>query len=222
MPPEMIGSKFCRLDIHMVVDGSHVDLEVQVKDEGDFAERSLFHWARMYSNALPIGGNYSELPRTVIIGILDFDLFSCAEYHSEYQALEVTRGDALTDRMVLHFYELTKLPKTVDPDNRLELWLSLFNANTEEELKQIDTLGVPEMSVAIDAYRRVTASPEFQEIERLREKASHDEAQALYNAARKARAEGKADVAKELKLDGMPTEKIARLTGLSVDVVNNL
>ncbi|MCL1918379.1 MAG: hypothetical protein FWG14_08705 [Peptococcaceae bacterium] len=48
----------------------------------------------------------------------------------------------------------------------------------------IDVLGVPEMSRAISAYHSITASPEFQELERLRIKASHDEAQAVYNAGR--------------------------------------
>jgi hypothetical protein len=35
------------------------------------------------------------------------------------------------------------------------------------------------------AYRHVAASPEFREIERMRSKAAHDEAQALMNAERR-------------------------------------
>ena len=46
MPPEIIGKKFCRLDIHMTVNGQKVNLEVQVRDKGDFPERALFYWAR--------------------------------------------------------------------------------------------------------------------------------------------------------------------------------
>jgi len=38
------------------------------------------------------------------------------------------------------------------------------------------------MNEAIGAYRHITATPEFREIERLRSKARHDEAQALFNA----------------------------------------
>ena len=34
MPPEEIGTKFCRLDINMIVDGRQVNLEVQIEDEG--------------------------------------------------------------------------------------------------------------------------------------------------------------------------------------------
>jgi hypothetical protein len=41
------------------------------------------------------------------------------------------------------------------------------------------------MSEAIMAYRHVAASPEFREMERVRSKARHDEAQAIYNAERR-------------------------------------
>ena len=41
------------------------------------------------------------------------------------------------------------------------------------------------MSEAIRAYRHVAASPEFREIERVRSKARHDEAQAIRNAERR-------------------------------------
>jgi hypothetical protein len=70
MPPEAIGGKFCRLDVNMTVDGRRMDLEIQVQDEHDFPERSLFHWAREYSAALggSIGGadygtGHQGLPR---------------------------------------------------------------------------------------------------------------------------------------------------------------
>ena len=43
------------------------------------------------------------------------------------------------------------------------------------------------MGEAIEAYRTVTATAEFREIERMRSKARHDEAQALKNAARRER-----------------------------------
>ena len=62
VPPEVVGDKFCRLDINMLVDGQRVDLEVQVSDEGDFPERSLYYWAREYSSALGEGGEYINLP----------------------------------------------------------------------------------------------------------------------------------------------------------------
>ena len=186
IPPDIMGKKFCRLDINMIVDGQNVNLEVQVENEGDYPERVLYHWARLYSNSLPSGKKYHELPRTIVISILDITQFeSSAEYHSEFQILEKVRNESLTDKMVLHFFELSKLPETLDREDMLLLWLALFKANTEEELMQIYELGVPELSEAVNAYHSVTASEEFKELERLRIKASHDEAQALFTAEKR-------------------------------------
>ena len=112
MPPESLGDKFCRLDILMTVNGQRVDLEIQVRNEGDYPERVLFNWARVYSTALPAGGDYMDLPRTVIISIINFDLFGCGEYYSEFQALEVTRHEPFTDKMSLYFFE-SKLLKSM-------------------------------------------------------------------------------------------------------------
>ena len=227
MPPEIMGNKFCRLDIHMMVDGEQVNLEVQVENEGDYPERALFHWARAYSNALPAGGKYSELPRTIVISILDFILFEdCTEFHSEFQSLEVKRHKPLTDKKSLHFFELPKLPGSIDKSELLLLWLALFKADTEEELNQIEALEVPELSEAISAYRSVTASSEFREIERLRAKARHDEAQALYNAEQKGKAIGETEkafaIARNLLVVDVPLDKIASATGITREELEKL
>ena len=49
------------------------------------------------------------------------------------------------------------------------------------------------MSEAVAAYRQVSASPEFREYERIRSKARHDEAQALYNAELTGKRKGAAE-----------------------------
>ena len=184
IPPEEIGKKFCRLDINMIIDGKRVNLEIQVEDEGNYPERSIFHWARDFSSALPAGEDYSLLPRTIIISILGFKLFPCEEMHSEYRPLEITRHTPLTDKMRLLYFELPKLPgiDLIDPNNEKDLWLALFNAETEEEMAIIERLGVPVMNQAVEAYRSVSATDEFKYLEQLRAKARHDEAQALRNA----------------------------------------
>ena len=186
--PEELGKKFCRLDINMTVNGQKVDLEVQVSDEGNYPERSLFYWAREFSTGINEGDDYALLPRTIIISILGFNQFpNRKKFHSEFQCLEVETREPLTDKQVLHFYELPKLPPLDSKDSGRDLWLKLFNAQTEEELAEIEKMGVPIMSEALQAYRHVAASDEFIQIEKMRSKARHDEAQALANARREER-----------------------------------
>ena len=207
MPPESMGDKFIRLDINMMVDGQRVDLEIQVKNDGDYPERTLFNWAREYSSALPEGKDYSKLPQTIVISIIYFKLFKCKEFHSEFQALEVSRHTPLTDKMSLHYFELPKLPKTISAEKGLELWLALFKAKTEEDLKVIEDMEVPIMNQAIGAYRHVSTSKEFREMERLRSKARHDEAQALKSAEERGEKRGEKRAA--IKWQGVVAEKDA-------------
>ena len=216
--PENLEDKFCRLDINMTVNNQLVDLEIQICNEGDYPERVMYYWAREFSSALPAGEGYSVLPRTIIISIIDFNLFGCVEYNSFFQPLEVTRHTLLSDKMGFHFFELKKLPNDIRGDDPLLLWLSLFKAETEEELEKIRELEVPEMEQAINAYYTITASPEFREVERLREKARHDEAQALYHA----RQGEKFEIARKLINMGMPFDQISKATGLSSAEIGSL
>jgi predicted transposase/invertase (TIGR01784 family) len=211
IPPETIGDKFCRLDINMTVNEQRVDLEIQVADEGDYPERSLYYWAREYSTALPEGEGYSALPRTIVISIVAFTLFDCAEFHSEFQPLEVTRHTTLTDKQVLHYFELPKLPEVISAEDGLKLWLALFNAETEEDLAKLEALEVSVMREAIGAYRHVSATDEFKEIERLRSRARHNEASALRHAAEVEAAKWQGVVAEQAAALAEQTALIAEL-----------
>jgi len=215
IPSENLGDKFCRLDINMIVDGQRVSLEIQVRNEGDYPQRVLFQWAKIYSSALPAGKDYIDLPRTVVISIINFPLFNCEEFHSEFRPLETTRHELLSDNMSLHFFELKKLPKEVSANNMLLLWLALFKAETEEELKQIESMEVPIMNQAINAYHHITVTLEFKEAERLREMARHNEAAALRNE----RHQRDIEIARNLLRKGMSVDFIQETTGLSqVDI----
>ena len=143
--------------------------------------------------------------------VSDILLSECEEYHSFFQLLEVTRHTLLSDKM-------SKLPSDAGEDDMLLLWLSLFKAETEEELEKIKEMEVPVMSQAINAYYTITASSEFCEKERLRAKARHDEAQALYNA----RKERDIEIARNLLKMNMPHEQIVKATDLTLEEIGKL
>ena len=216
--PDNLGEKFCSLDINMTVDGQRVDLEIQVKDEGDYPERVLYYWAREYSSSLPEGGDYKELPRTIIISIINFDLFKCPDFHSEFCPLEVKRHEPLSDRMSLHFFELRKLPQgRLSAADRLLLWLSLFKVDTEEELAKIIELEDPVMEQVINAYQKITVTPEFRERERQRSLARHNEAAALRHAREEEREIWRGVVADK---DAALADKDAEITSQAAEITS--
>ena len=56
-------------------DGSIINLEIQVAKQEYMVRRSLYYWSRLYNSGLKSGEEYIELKRTVVINILDFNLF---------------------------------------------------------------------------------------------------------------------------------------------------
>ena len=151
----------------------------------------MYYWAREFSTGIAKGNDYIQLPRTIIISIINFPLFDCKEFHSEFQVLDVVRHTQLTDKMSLHYFELPKLPQKLNANSYRDLWLQLFKANTQEELAEIEALEVPVMSEAIKAYESIIAtSPDFKEIERLKHKAEINEAYALADAAERGEKRG--------------------------------
>jgi predicted transposase/invertase (TIGR01784 family) len=232
---EHLADKFCRLDINMLVDGRLVDLEMQVRDGKDYPERSLFYWARDYSSALSASEDYLALPRTYVVSIINFDLFpDYGGYRSRFMALEIDRHALLTDRFNLHYYDLRKLRKDLKDCNMLERWLSLIAAETEERLTEIQKLGDKDMNQAIETYHSITASEEFRQAARMRQKTLANEKSALNQAKREGRQEGlqegiqegqyqeKRNIAKNMLAVGTPIDQIAMMTGLSQKDIESL
>jgi predicted transposase/invertase (TIGR01784 family) len=180
--PEAIGKKLCRLDIHLKVNREYVDIEMQVNDERNFAERLLVYWSKVFAGALPSSENYVNVPRTILISFVNFKMFSCKEYCSQFVAMEKSRHEILTNKMSILVFELDKLPEEIDRTNILELFLRLFRADTEEEMENLEKLGVDEMTQMLNAYRDIVSSPDYIDLERKREMNRLDEGQALYHA----------------------------------------
>ena len=170
------------------------------------------------------------MPRTISLNILEEPIFECDDYYSEFRLLETTRNELLTDKLLLKYYELEKLPDDINVENPLERWLKLFGAKTEDELNVIERMGVPEMSDAIKDYRDIVVSEEFNELQRLREKAEHDEAQAIADAVEVAVTVAVADAveqerkntAQKLLTKNIPLDQIVEVTGLSKEEVEKL
>lgn len=112
----------------------------------------------------------------------------------------------MTDKFCMHYFELPKLPNVVGKNDVLQLWLSLFKAETEEELADIQ------------AYQRITVTPEFKEVARLRSLARHNEATALYYE----RLNAMEEFAKSMLADKEPIEKIIKHTKLTRKQIEEL
>lgn len=125
-------------------------------------------------------------------------MFECEDYHSHFKIKEIERGEVLTDRFAIHFFELKKI-KSAARNKPMEDWLNLINAETEGDLMDIQkTTEIPEVQKTIVMLRTLSADEKTQQEAYYREKRLHDEASALSSARAEGRAEGRADRDNEL------------------------
>ncbi len=193
--PENIIEKYSRMDIKMTVDGNRlINVEMQIKDEGDYKDRSMYYLSKLYSNQLKSGDGYGKLNQCISINVLNFILFDeWSDFHSSFRMREDKRNSVLTDNFIAHYFELKKIGKNFDKNNKQELWLRLINAETEDELDMLQQTGVKQIQDAVVVLHKMSADEKTRELAEMREKALHIEATEKAHA----RAEGEAIGLKE-------------------------
>ena len=233
LPPEEIDQKFSRLDLNLYVDGRKINIEMQINKESAYKERTLFYWAKLYSDDLDSGEDYSALSQTICVNIINFNLFDCENYHSHFMLKEKERDEVMTDKLAIHFFELKKVGK-YKRNKRMEDWLTLINAETEGDLMALQQkTSIPEIQKTIVILREMSADEKIREEARRREKRLHDEATALNHARKegieegiekgraegeaigeaRGRAEGIASVAEAMRKKGYTEKQIKDLLG---------
>lgn len=188
--PDAVDKKFSRLDILLHSSQGTMNIEIQVNNYGNFKERSLYYWAKTFSNQLSEGEDYSKLQKTIAINIVDFNLFECEEPHSVFLVSEKERSELLTDKLRIDFLELKKAAKSRNP--MLKEWLTFLSVTTEEELDIMNTnTANPEIiGKAIAVIRKMSADEKMLYDIQQREKAILDERSALNFAENEGIAKG--------------------------------
>ena len=88
-----------------------INIEIQLKNEYNMIQRSLYYWSKLYEEQLEEGDRYDKLSRTVCINILDFKYLKNDRFHNGYRLKEIETNEELTDLEEIHFIEIPKLKK---------------------------------------------------------------------------------------------------------------
>ena len=217
---DFLEDKFSRLDVKATTSNKeHINIEIQVKNEYNMIQRTLYYWSKMYSEQIQNRDNYSKLERTVCINILNFKYLKNDKYHNAYRLKEITSNEELTDLQEIHFIELPKFNEIGNKENvdiekmdALEKWLEFLvepESNTVRELEKSSE----EIRLAKDELYKLSMNSEEREKYNMREKAIYDRISALEGA----REEGKLEVAKKLLIANVDMDIIVSSTGLSED-----
>jgi predicted transposase/invertase (TIGR01784 family) len=127
------NDKDSRLDVHAILnDSSHVNIEIQMQNTGEYDKRSLYYWSKLYEEQLKKGDNYKNLKPAICINVLNFNLFqNINRFHTILGIVDLSTNIRLLEDFEIHFIELPKVPKKYY--NTFEKWMRfLINPSKEE------------------------------------------------------------------------------------------
>ncbi|WP_338631794.1 Rpn family recombination-promoting nuclease/putative transposase [Clostridium baratii] len=227
---EFIEDKFSRLDIKATTNNKeHINIEIQVKNEYNMIQRTLYYWSKMYSEQIQNRENYDKLERTVCINILNFKYLDNEKYHNAYRLKELSTNEELTDLEEIHFIELPKFDEIGNKNNiddiekidALEKWLEFLKEPESNAVRQLE-LNDEVLKQAKTELYRLSMDSEERERYNMREKAIYDEISALENAEKKGEKNKSIEIAKNLILSNVPIDIIVKSTGLSENEIEKL
>ncbi|MBI6013106.1 Rpn family recombination-promoting nuclease/putative transposase [Clostridium perfringens] len=224
---DFLEDKFSRLDVKATTSNKeHINIEIQVKNEYNMIQRTLYYWSKMYSEQIQNRDNYSKLERTVCINILNFKYLKNDKYHNAYRLKEITSNEELTDLQEIHFIELPKFNEignkeyveNVEKMDALEKWLEFLVEPESNTVRQLE-LSNEEIKLAKSELYRLSMDSKEREQYNMREKAIYDRISALENAEAKGKRESKLEVVKESLSQGLEISLISKITGLSEEEI---
>ena len=123
-----IKDKLGILDIRAIINENiTVDIEMQMVDEKNMIERTLFYWAGLYYTGLKRGQDYKLNNKVITINILMYNIFKKENYHTIATIRDNENNEKITDRLEIHFIELPKFLKSKEEGNKkLRQWLEFI------------------------------------------------------------------------------------------------
>ncbi len=137
---ENIESREFVLDINLLLnDNAQINLEMQISNHFDWADRSLSYLCRSFDQLFH-NQDYRQTKPVIHIGFLDFTPFvDNLEFYSTYKLLNVKNHHVYSDKFVLSVINLRHIELATEDDrsSQLDHWARLFKAKTWEEIKMI-------------------------------------------------------------------------------------
>ncbi|WP_147532279.1 Rpn family recombination-promoting nuclease/putative transposase [Bacillus marasmi] len=189
--------------------GERINVEVQIKDQQDMPERTLYYWSRMFSSSLNSGDSYKLLPPTIFITIVNYPLFPSEtdRFHTKFHIMEDEEGFLWSDRLEFHLIDLSsfmvqwkKYRRKLKEQNEHELpWLMMLSAaDAKRKIQYSDILAeleewamnIEEVREALIEWENLSADKKNRDEYEARLKELRDQLSNLQGYHRKGKEEG--------------------------------
>ena len=225
---EILTEKLGILDIKLrLKDKTIINIEIQNRWRGDFPERSVYYWSKMYNESIKQGQDYTNLPKCITINLIGKGFNKNKRLHNKYFVMEKDTKEPLFSKLEIHIINL-ETAKLLDESNytdiktkRLLSWLKFIETD-DREVRKMLAQNSKTMKKANAAIEVMEMSPRDKWLYESRMKYQHDMASEKHEGYTEGVYQTKLETAKNLVDLGVAHEVIMQATGLKQDEINNL
>lgn len=239
MVPENPGKKNSIVDVRCrETGGRHFIVEMQMNWNNEFQQRVVLNAAKAVVKQLGTSEDYSLLQPVYALNLINDVGFDAGpdEFYHDYAIVNVEHSDRIIEGLRFVFVELPKFkPQTIKERKMAVLWLR-FLTEIDRDTDEIpaELLENPETSKALKILEKSAYNEEELRAYEYYWDAVYNERGAIRHGYKQGLAEGRAEGraegfvaanrenARKMKDDGMPTELIAKYTGLDIETINCL
>ncbi|UTD04122.1 PD-(D/E)XK nuclease family transposase [Treponema denticola] len=225
---EILTEKLGILDIKLrLKDKTIINIEIQNRRRGDFPERSVYYWSKMYNESIKQGQDYTNLPKCITINLIGKGFNKNKRLHNKYFVMEKDTKEPLFSKLEIHIINL-ETAKLLEESNytdiktkRLLSWLKFIETD-DREVRKMLAQNSKTMKKANAAIEVMEMSPRDKWLYESRMKYQHDMASEKHEGYTEGVYQTKLETAKNLVDLGVAHEVIMQATGLKQDEINNL
>lgn len=181
-----------RLDLQARLgDGTIVSIEMQMKDEGNFKERTTMYAGKVESREVEKGTKYEDISQIIMINILGFNMLDVEDYISETAiVLDKHRDYEVLTGIKWYFIELPKFREAKpDMNEKVNQWLAFIDDNNKELVDMAEDKNETLKKARIE-MNYLTGDAEVRRLAELREKWEMDRINAISYATKVGKEEG--------------------------------
>lgn len=176
LPKNYKDEKKGTLDIKVQLNqNTIIDVEMQLENEENIDSRSTSYLGKLVSNQLRTGDFYTQLKKSIVICILNFEFYKTNNYHNiakmkfdkatkeTYIDMGYEKEEEVASSYIqMHFIELPKfIKKNPEVKTRLEQWLWLL-AGKEDKIEMAEKKN-KEVKKAVEVLDEMSMDPKERE-----------------------------------------------------------
>ncbi len=201
--PDYLSGKLSLLDIKAEDEnGRRYNIEMQIIGHSDYGQRTLFYWAKTFTEQMGAGSKYNKLNKTIVINIVDFEFFKEDEntrdedkrYHREIALSDRATNEVYEqlDYLSVHFVELPKYNEDKHGvKTALDRWITFLNRAGELDEDNIpQNLATEDIKKAMNQLNTMFLKGLEQDYYTRQQMALMDEISRIETAENKGREEG--------------------------------